>query len=186
VTFSSMSMVWTMILTCVPFLFYLFYYYFFCLVGLATTKVNKKKSKRLVEQGGAVVVNLSKKRKNKAALKQVVDEFEIRLSTPLDVAPSTFIPTRSVEIVEPISLPSSSKGPESIPTLRHDASLAMRHAKSVVAKEDVKEYSKMNTNGVKKFLVNSLVKVSEIIPSVIFCFALPFHFTMLIVFCLVV
>jgi hypothetical protein len=119
-------------------------------------------------------------------LKQVLDEFEIRLSTPLDVVPSPSIPTRSVEIVELVSFPSSSKGPESISTLRHDASLVMCHAKSVVAKEDMEEYSKMNTNGVKKFLVNSLMKVSEIIQSVIFCFALPFRFTMLIVFFLVV
>uniref|UniRef100_A0A2N9I6A0 RNA-directed DNA polymerase n=1 Tax=Fagus sylvatica TaxID=28930 RepID=A0A2N9I6A0_FAGSY len=99
--------------------------------GLATTKMNKKKSKRLAEQEGAAVMSLPQ---------------------PLFLLDQW----RSLSLV---SFPSSSKGPESIPTLRHDASLAMRHAKSVVAKEDVEEYSKMNTNGVKKFLVNSLMKL---------------------------
>ena len=47
-----------------------------------------------------------------------------------------------------------------------DASLALRTAKSVVTKEDVKEYDKLNTNVVKRALAHSLMKVG--------CFSLSF------------
>ena len=47
-----------------------------------------------------------------------------------------------------------------------DASLALRRAKSVVTKEDVEEYDKLNTDVVKRALAHSLMKVG--------CFSLSF------------
>ncbi len=57
------------------------------------------------------------------------------------------------------SAPLSSRSVEKVPTLPKDASLALRRAKSVVMKEDVDEYAKLNTDIVKRALAHSLMKV---------------------------
>ena len=57
------------------------------------------------------------------------------------------------------SAPSSSRSVEKVPTLLKDASLALRRAKSVVMKEDVDEYAKLNTDVIKRALAHSLMKV---------------------------
>jgi hypothetical protein len=46
-----------------------------------------------------------------------------------------------------------------VPTLPRDASLACRRAKSVVTKDDVGEYDKVNTDVIKVAGVHSLMKV---------------------------
>jgi hypothetical protein len=48
---------------------------------------------------------------------------------------------------------------EKVPTLPRDASLASRRAKSVVTKDDVGEYDKVNTDVIKVAGVHSLMKV---------------------------
>ena len=46
-----------------------------------------------------------------------------------------------------------------MPTLPRDASLASRRAKSVVTKDDIGEYDKVNTDVMKVAAVHSLMKV---------------------------
>ena len=65
----------------------------------------------------------------------------------------------SVELVEPSSASSSSRAIQKAPTLPKDISLALRQAKSIVAKEDMDEYAKLNTDVVKKALAHPLMKV---------------------------
>jgi hypothetical protein len=48
---------------------------------------------------------------------------------------------------------------ERVPTLPRDASLASRRAKTVVTKDDVGEYDKVNTDVIKVASVHSLMKV---------------------------
>ena len=69
------------------------------------------------------------------------------------------IVTSSVEIVEVPTAPSSSQPVEKVPTLPRDASLASRRAKSVVTKDDISEYDKVNTDVVKVAGIHSLMKV---------------------------
>ncbi len=61
--------------------------------------------------------------------------------------------------MEPPSAPSSSKAVENATTLPKDTSLALRRAKSVVTKENLDEYGKLNTDVVKRALAYSLMKV---------------------------
>jgi hypothetical protein len=68
-------------------------------------------------------------------------------------------PTSSVEVVEFPTAPSSSRLVEKVPMLPRDAFLASRRAKSVVTKDDVREYDKVNTDVVKVAGVHSLMKV---------------------------
>ena len=75
-------------------------------------------------------------------------------------------PAPSVEVVEVPSAPSSSRPVEKAPTMPKDAFLALRRAKSVVTKEDVGEYDKLNTDIVKIAFAHSLMKVG--------CFSLLF------------
>ena len=67
--------------------------------------------------------------------------------------------TSSVEIVEVATAPSSSQPVEKVPTLPRDVSLASRRAKSVVTKDNIGEYDKVNTDIVKLAGVHSLMKV---------------------------
>uniref|UniRef100_A0A2N9J012 Uncharacterized protein n=1 Tax=Fagus sylvatica TaxID=28930 RepID=A0A2N9J012_FAGSY len=64
----------------------------------------------------------------------------------------------SVEVVEFPTAPSSSRLVEKVPMLPRDAFLASRRAKSVVTKDDVREYDKVNTDVVKVAGVHSLMK----------------------------
>ena len=65
----------------------------------------------------------------------------------------------SVEVIEPTVAPSSSRVIKKAPTLALDASLALRREKSVATKEDMDDYSKLNTDIVKGALAYSLMKV---------------------------
>ena len=62
-------------------------------------------------------------------------------------------------MVEISAEPTPSRSAEKAPTLPRDASLACRRAKSVVTKDDVGEYDKVNTDIVKVAGVHSLMKV---------------------------
>uniref|UniRef100_A0A2N9F3Y4 Uncharacterized protein n=1 Tax=Fagus sylvatica TaxID=28930 RepID=A0A2N9F3Y4_FAGSY len=68
------------------------------------------------------------------------------------------VPTSSVEVVEISAEPSSSRSLEKVPTLPRDASLACRRAKSVITKDDVGEYDKVNTDVIKVAGIHSLMK----------------------------
>uniref|UniRef100_A0A2N9GNP2 Uncharacterized protein n=1 Tax=Fagus sylvatica TaxID=28930 RepID=A0A2N9GNP2_FAGSY len=80
------------------------------------------------------------------------DEAPLKPSVPDPV------PTSSVEVVEISAEPSSSRSLEKVPTLPRDASLACRRAKSVVTKDDVGEYDKVNTDVIKVAGIHSLMK----------------------------
>ena len=69
-----------------------------------------------------------------------------------------------MEVVEPASVPSSSKATDKPPTLPKDASLALRRAKTVVMKEDMDEYGRLNIDVVKRALAHSMMKVRAILP----------------------
>ena len=58
-----------------------------------------------------------------------------------------------------MEVPSSNRVVEKAPTLALDASLALRRAKSVVTKEDMNDYAKLNTDVIKRALAHSLMKV---------------------------
>ena len=58
-----------------------------------------------------------------------------------------------------MEVPSSSRVVKKAPTLALDASLALRRAKSVVTKEDMDDYAKLNTDVVKRALAHSLMRV---------------------------
>ena len=62
-------------------------------------------------------------------------------------------------MVEVPTAPLSSRPLEKVPTLPRDASLASRRAKSVVMKDDIGEYDKVNTDVMKVAAVHSLMKV---------------------------
>jgi Skp family chaperone for outer membrane proteins len=128
-------------------------------VGMATTKLNKEKLKRMKEQKDEVGINLGKRWKPDSSSKKPVEESFPR--PPVAQGPITIeqAPASSVELVEPLSAPSSSRAIEKVPTLPKDASLALRRAKSVVTKDDIDEYAKLNTDVVKRALAHSLMKV---------------------------
>jgi hypothetical protein len=68
------------------------------------------------------------------------------------------------------------------PTLALDPSLALRRAKSVVTKEDMDEYGKLNTDVVKRALAHSLMKVSCLpLLHLIFFFLFFFMYSLLFV-----
>ncbi len=63
---------------------------------------------------------------------------------------------------------------ERVSTLPKDASLAVRRAKTVVMKDDVGKYDKVNTNVVRMAAVHSLMKVGCFAFSFINCFFILF------------
>jgi hypothetical protein len=126
---------------------------------MATAKLNKEKLKRMMEQKDAVPVNLDKKRRGDLALKPASDEVVVRPVAVLEPAPVVHVPALSVEVVESTEVPLSSRVIEKAPNLALDASLALRRAKSVVTKEDMDDYGKLNTNVMKRALAHSLMKV---------------------------
>uniref|UniRef100_A0A2N9FXT1 Uncharacterized protein n=1 Tax=Fagus sylvatica TaxID=28930 RepID=A0A2N9FXT1_FAGSY len=125
---------------------------------MATTKVNKDKLKRMMGQKDALSINLGKRHKQDSASKQVSEEVEVRPSMPQKPVLPEQAPVSSVEVVEPASVPSSSKATDKPPTLPKDASLALRRAKMVVMKEDMDEYGRLNTDVVKRALAHSMMK----------------------------
>ena len=127
--------------------------------GMATTKLNKEKLMKMMSQQEEVPLTLGKKRKTGSSSKKVVDEASL---PPLPVQKTTALaPTSasSVEVVEVPTEPSSSRSVEKVSTLPRDASLASRRAKTVVTKEDIGDYDKVNTDVVKVAGVHSLMKV---------------------------
>ena len=128
---------------------------------MATTKLNKEKLKRMMEQKDAVLVNLGKKRRGDSASRSASTKVVVRPVIAPALAPALVVqvPTSSVKVVELVEVPSSSWVVEKAPTLALDASLALRRAKSVVTKEDMDDYAKLNTDVVKRALAHSLMKV---------------------------
>ena len=92
-------------------------------------------------------------------MKPASDEVVIRPVAILEPAPIIHVPALSVEVVEPTEVPLSSRVIEKAPNLALDASLALRRAKSVVTKEDMDDYGKLNTYVMKRALAHSLMKV---------------------------
>jgi hypothetical protein len=92
------------------------------------------------------------------------------------------VPTSSIEVIDIPAEPSSSKSMERVPTLPRDASLASRRAKSVVTKDDIGEYDKVNIDVIKVAGVHSLMKVRSFF--FFFFFLLLFrHISLRLTFC---
>jgi hypothetical protein len=127
--------------------------------GMATAKLNKEKLKKMMSQKDEAPISLGKRWKTDSSSKKVVDERDLPPSQPQEPSLPDPAPTPSVEVVEIPNAPSSSRPVEKAPTMPKDASLALRRAKSVVTKEDVGEYDKLNTDVVKRALAHSLMKV---------------------------
>uniref|UniRef100_A0A2N9G0U8 Uncharacterized protein n=1 Tax=Fagus sylvatica TaxID=28930 RepID=A0A2N9G0U8_FAGSY len=125
---------------------------------MATAKLNKGKLKRVMEQKDAVPVSLGKKHRGDLTSRSTSSEAVVCPVIAPMPAPVVQAPTSSVEDVEPVKVPSSSCVVEKAPTLALDAFLALRQAKSVVTKEDVDDYAKLNTDVVKRALAHSLMK----------------------------
>jgi hypothetical protein len=125
---------------------------------MATAKLNRDKLKKMMSQQEEAPLTVGKRRKTDSSSKKVVDE---RVLPPPAPKPSVLeqVPTPSIEVIEVPSAPSSSRFIEKVPTLPKDASLALRQAKSVVMKDDIAEYEKVNTDVVKMALSHSLMKV---------------------------
>jgi hypothetical protein len=132
-----------------------------CFVGMATAKLNREKLKKMMasQQDEAPLV-IGKKRKADSSSKRATDEKSLPPPPPVQ-KPSVpeLAPSSSVEVVEIPADPTPSRSVEKAPTLPRDASLACRRAKSVVTKDDVGEYDKVNTDVVKVAGVHSLMKV---------------------------
>ena len=148
---------------------------------MATAKLNKKKLKKMMSQQDKAPLTLGKRQKTNSSSKKVMDE-KILPSPPVQ-KPSLpdSAPASSVEVVEILTALSSSKPVERVSTLPKDASLAVRRAKTVVMKDDVGEYDKVNTNVVRMATVHSLMKVRCFAFSFINCFFILF-FGIIIVF----
>ena len=134
----------------------------FCFVGMATAKLNREKLKKMMSQQDEAPLTLGKKRKTDSSSKKVTDERSLPPSPPPPVQKPSFpdpASVSSVEVIEVPSAPSSSRPVEKVSTLPRDASLASRRAKSVVTKDDVGEYEKVNTDVIKVANVHSLMKV---------------------------
>ena len=125
---------------------------------MATAKLNREKLKKMMSQQDKAPLTLGKKRKTDSSSKKVMQEAnpppQVRKMTVLEP-----VVTSSVEIIEVLAAPSSSQPMEKVPTLPRDASLACRRATSVVTKDDIGEYDKVNTDVIKVAGVHSLMKV---------------------------
>uniref|UniRef100_A0A2N9ISI6 Uncharacterized protein n=1 Tax=Fagus sylvatica TaxID=28930 RepID=A0A2N9ISI6_FAGSY len=127
---------------------------------MATAKLNREKLMKMMSQQEEAPLTLGKKRKTDSSSKRVVGERSLPLPPPPAPEPSVTEPVSapSVEVIEIPSAPSSSRIIEKAPTLPRDASLASRRAKTVVTKDDVNEYEKVNTDVLKVAGVHSLMK----------------------------
>ena len=132
----------------------------FCFVGMATAKLNREKLKKMMSQQDEAPLTLGKKKKTDSSSKKVTDERSFPPPPPAQ-KPSLPNPalSLSVDVVEITAEPSSHRSMEKAPTLPRDASLASRRAKSVVMKDDIGEYDKVNTDVIKVASVHSLMKV---------------------------
>ena len=125
---------------------------------MATAKLNKEKLKKMMSQQDEAPLKLGKRRKTNSSSKKVMEEMNPPPQVQKTTVPEPIV-TSSVEIVEVPTAPSSSQPVEKVPTLPRDASLASRRAKSVVTKDDISEYDKVNTDVVKVAGIHSLMKV---------------------------
>jgi hypothetical protein len=92
---------------------------------MATAKLNKEKLKRMMEQKDVVPINLWKKRRGDTTSKPSSDEVTVRPPTK-ESAPIVQVPATSVEVIEPMEIPSSSWVVDKLSTLALDPSLALR------------------------------------------------------------
>ena len=134
----------------------------FCFVGMATAKLNWEKLRKMMSQQDEAPLTIGKKRKAETSSKKATDERS--LPPPPPPAPKKSSAPEpeeqsSVEVIEIPSAPSSSRAIEKVPTLPRDASLASRRAKTVVMKDDLNEYEKVNSDVIKVAGVHSLMKV---------------------------
>ena len=126
---------------------------------MATAKLNKEILKKMMSQKDEASISLRKRRKTNSSSKKVVEERgppPPKAQKPSLPEPA---PAPSIELVEIPSAPSSSKAVEKVPTFPKDPSLALRQAKSVVTKDDVDKYAKLNTDIVKRAFAHSLMRV---------------------------
>ena len=132
----------------------------FCFVGMATAKLNRKKLRKMMSQQDEAPLTIGKKRKAETSSKKTTDERSLPPPPPPAPKPSVPepVPTSSLEVVEISAEPSSSRFVDKAPTLPRDASLACRRAKSVVTKDDLGEYDKVNIDVIKVAGVHSLMK----------------------------
>uniref|UniRef100_A0A2N9GRU2 Uncharacterized protein n=1 Tax=Fagus sylvatica TaxID=28930 RepID=A0A2N9GRU2_FAGSY len=127
---------------------------------MAIAKLNREKLRKMMSQQDEAPLTLGKKRKTESSSKKVMDERALPPPPPPVQKPSIPdpVPTSSIEVIDVPAEPSSSKSMERVPTLPRDASLASRRAKSVVTKDDIGEYDKVNTDVIKVAGVHSLMK----------------------------
>ena len=126
---------------------------------MATAKLNREKLKKMMSQQDEAPITLGKRRKTDSSSKKVAAEKSIPIPQIEKLSLPNPAPTSSVKVVEVPTAPSSSRPVEKVLTLPKDASLAMRRAKTVVMKDDVGEYNKVNTDVVRMAVVHSLMKV---------------------------
>uniref|UniRef100_A0A2N9I0S5 Uncharacterized protein n=1 Tax=Fagus sylvatica TaxID=28930 RepID=A0A2N9I0S5_FAGSY len=128
--------------------------------GMATAKLNREKLKKMMmSQHEEAPLVIGKKRKADASSKKATEERILPPPPPVQkLSIPEPVPTSSIEVVEITVDPSPSRPVERVPTLPRDASLACRRAKSVVTKDDVGEYEKVNTDVIKVAGVHSLMK----------------------------
>ena len=138
----------------------------FYFVGMATAKLNREKLKKMMSQQDEAPLTLGKKKKTDSSSKKVTDERSFPPPPPPPPPPTAQkpslpnpAPSLSLDVVEITAEPSSHRSMEKAPTLPRDASLASRRAKSVVMKNDIGEYDKVNTDVIKVASVHSLMKV---------------------------
>jgi hypothetical protein len=138
--------------------------------GMATIKLNREKLRKMMSQQDEAPLTLGKKRKTDSSSKKAMDEKSLPPPPPSAQKPSLPdpVPVSSIEVIKVPSAPSSSRPAEKVLTLPKDASLALRRAKSVVMKDDVGEYEKVNTDVMNMAISHSLMKVG--------CFYLPLVF----------
>uniref|UniRef100_A0A2N9JBV7 Uncharacterized protein n=1 Tax=Fagus sylvatica TaxID=28930 RepID=A0A2N9JBV7_FAGSY len=125
---------------------------------MATAKLNREKLRKMMSQQDEALLTLGKKRRTNSSSKKVTDE---RVLPPPPVQKPSLpdpAPTSSIEVIEVPNEPSSSRSVEKVPTLPRDASFACHRAKSVVTKDDIGEYDKVNTDVIKVAGVHSLMK----------------------------
>jgi hypothetical protein len=126
---------------------------------MATAKLNKEKLKKMMSQQDEAPITLGKRWKMDSFSKKVVDEANLPPPQVQKMTVPEPAPASSVEVVEVSATPSSSRPLEKVPTLPRDPPLALKRAKSVVLKDDVGEYDKVNTDVVNMAAVHSLMKV---------------------------
>uniref|UniRef100_A0A2N9J4Y7 Uncharacterized protein n=1 Tax=Fagus sylvatica TaxID=28930 RepID=A0A2N9J4Y7_FAGSY len=123
------------------------------------SSTGRKLKKMMMSQQEEAPLVIGKKRKADSSSKKATDERSLPPPPPVQKAVRSRACAHIVRrggrdlcraIVQPIL--------EKVPTLPRDASLACRRAKSVVTKDDVDEYDKVNTDVIKVAGVHSLMK----------------------------